>query len=815
MLPYLWLLLPVLGHAAHRDPHFHVPRWSLSIRGNDSSTTSSTARPTGTGPATTPASDSPCKRVHLTAHSAENPSDDPGKRVPAELAYECLNSIPFNQSAAAALVEAMRPYLDWQSTTSYVKDPPEKVRVSASTPTSCTDSRLQYAKNVQPPYDFWSVFNAIEANVAHGAYDSEYDFGWDLYQSTQQLHEGHFMYIPDVVGLFQFGRTTALVSVSEDGVDLPLVYAYSDVLESHAGNSSFKPSHVVQIDGTDTTDFLLDLSQYGSHQDNDTLWNNLFYSLAQVSLGAEGLATGAFIGNGQGGLVYPGPTTTLTFANGSNVTNENFARFAINLRHIDSGADMYQEFLSQPPEAYRNALGVLNDPYGEMEGNDTRAPYHKPSIRPPYLEEVDDALSSQSFTPTTAAIGYPSPVVRHYLNLNAGYFLEGPSFDDVAVLTVASFMGKGDLQEINSDFIAAALAANKTKLIIDLSANGGGYGIQAFDLFKQLFPSSDPYDANRIRAHESIDLLGQIYSGPINRSDPILTDLGRTPPWNYHTEVDSNKREFSSWEQKYGPHPQGPGNDTFTSLIRWNLSDPQTRVEQGIWVTGYGDRSNMTSQPFQPQNVVVVTDGYCASTCALLTEFLRQEAGVRTISLGGRPSLQPMQSVGGTKGGQMIPWTQVFEYVQGAAFISSRQAQHQDLNHTALARYSYLPIARSKATAINFRNVFRRDDDEQTPHQFVYEPAQCRIFYTKQMVLDQSVVWKTVADTVWGEGNACIAGENSFSGMQSNITAGVAAERHKMWSIRDDFDIEEAWRGLEVETKIDWFDRDGDCVILP
>jgi hypothetical protein len=60
-------------------------------------------------------------------------------RVSAELAYECLNSIPFNQSAAAALLESMRPYLDWQSTTSYVKDPPEKVRASTSASLSYTD----------------------------------------------------------------------------------------------------------------------------------------------------------------------------------------------------------------------------------------------------------------------------------------------------------------------------------------------------------------------------------------------------------------------------------------------------------------------------------------------------------------------------------------------------------------------------------------------------------------------------------------------------------------------------------------------------
>jgi hypothetical protein len=144
--------------------------------------------------------------------------------------------------------------------------------------------------------------------------------------------------------------------VSKDGKDLPLVYAYADILDSYAGNSSFEPSHIVQIDGTDTNDFLLDWSQYGRHQDKDALWNTLFYSPAQISQGGLGIGTGTFAGNGDHRFVYPGPTTTLTFANGSEVTNENFARVAVSMRGIESGADMYREYLTPRPEECWNAL---------------------------------------------------------------------------------------------------------------------------------------------------------------------------------------------------------------------------------------------------------------------------------------------------------------------------------------------------------------------------------------------------------------------------------------------------------------------------
>jgi hypothetical protein len=35
--------------------------------------------------------------------------------VPAKLAQECLSSVPLAKDAALALVDAMEPYLEWQS----------------------------------------------------------------------------------------------------------------------------------------------------------------------------------------------------------------------------------------------------------------------------------------------------------------------------------------------------------------------------------------------------------------------------------------------------------------------------------------------------------------------------------------------------------------------------------------------------------------------------------------------------------------------------------------------------------------------------
>ncbi|KAI5237072.1 hypothetical protein E4T43_08175 [Aureobasidium subglaciale] len=707
----------------------------------------------------------------------------------SELAYECLHSIPFNQSAASDLLESMRPYLNWQTTISYLKDPPK-----------------DYADRIQPPYDFWGVFDSIEAKVDAGTYASEYAFGYDLYEAFQQAHDGHFGFTPDSVGsIFTFGRTVSLASVSEDGKSLPVIYAYGDILAASFGNASFTPSPIVEIDGQNATEYLLNWSQFGSLQDRDALWNNLFYIPAQVSLGTSGTGTGTFSGSGRGRYAYPGATTTFVFANGSTVTNQNFARVLANFANITSGADIYREFFTVPEDAYENALDLAVSTTSSVTSSAT-----------------GNATSSTSSTVTTStpAPGYPSPIVRQSNNLNGGYFLDQPGFEDVAVLSVPSFVGSGDVEEefqnVNSELIAAALAANKTKLIIDVSANGGGTILQGYDLFKQLFPSILPYGATRFRAHEAFDILGQEYSAiaanyprNLNQTDDIL-DI-ESSAWNYRTDADINYEPFTSWPEKYGPHEFGPGPDNFTSIIRWNLSDVLTPLNSGgIYVSGYLNRSNVTVQPFATENIILIYDGYCASTCTIFSELMRQQAGVKTIALGGRPNYNEIQGVGGVKGTNDFPWSYILSAIT-EAFTYANDTHQEQLNSTALGDYSQLPLYRSSSgPVVNSRDGIRKGDVEETPLQFVYEATDCRIFYTPAMVVDQSAVWRTVADTVWGGGNACVAGSDSFYGNKTKRDGGVM----RMHGIRRDVDVEAAWKGLSVHTG-ESIVLGGDSIMLP
>ena len=439
--------------------------------------------------------------------------------VPAGIAWDCINSVAFNATSAKLLIESIKPYIEWQSTLTVLKNPP-----------------AEYVEKVQPAVDIMGGLDQLVSDADSGKFANEYAFGWALYTLIQSAHDGHFTYVPDSVGgIFQWGRKVPLVSVSEDGEQLPAVFAFEDVLGLQYKNISYTPSAIVKIDNTEATEFLQTLSQLGSLQDRDALYNNVFYELAQVSLGESGSGTGMFTGGGRGRYVYPGATTTFTFANGTERTIENYARVRYNFRRINNGEDLAREWFNFGSAA--SAQVASQEP-----------------------ETVSAAASAAT------APGYPGPVSIGPLNLINGYYVDGEGYEDVAVLSVPNFVGTGAaqvaFQKTSQEFIPKALADGKTKLILDLQANGGGTILQGYDLFKQLFPEYDPYGANRYRATEAADLIGQSYSQRASlapRGSNGSLSSAQSSYFDYHQDMTVDGKPFTSWAEKFGPNEVNGG----------------------------------------------------------------------------------------------------------------------------------------------------------------------------------------------------------------------------------------------------------------
>lgn len=545
--------------------------------------------------------------------------------VPAEVAWACMQSVPLNTTSGLILVENIKPYIQWQTTISYLKHPP-----------------VAYAKSA---VDIWAVLASIELKLANGSYANEYAFEWDLYQLFQCAHDGHFRYLPTLVaGIIHFTRPVPLVSVSIDGKALPKPYVYTDILLQACKPNAFTASPIIQIDGQDAILYLENLSTHGSLQDLDALYNNVFYELAQTSLDSSGTGAGSFAG-GRGAYFYAGHNTTLTFANGSSLTLDNFAQVYVNFNNVTTGQHVYDKYLDPP---ITNSVSVETNNVLSLAVSATTI-------------TATTTTSATATTVTTPVPGYPDPVIRQVNDLIRGYYLNETAYKDTAVLVIPTFVGdpaqEVSFQAVADEFLATAHAAGKKKLIIDVSANSGGTVLQGYSMFKSLFPSLDPYGATRFRAHEAFDLIGQEVSSYAGSSYPwdllainnsALNDFVESP-FDYRSDMTQQGVPFDSWAQKFGPHVFN--GDNFTSVIRWNLSDPYSFAGSGIIVNGYQGRSaHPPRQYFEAENIIMVSDGYCASTCAIFSELMTQQGGVRTVAMGGRPHAGPMQAVGGVKG---------------------------------------------------------------------------------------------------------------------------------------------------------------------
>lgn len=98
---------------------------------------------------------SPCAQVSAsiaTQSSVATPT------VPAKLAYDCITSVPLNKSAALDLIDSIKPYFRWQSTVTFLKDPP-----------------AEYVEKIQPGVDIWGGLADIESKVESETFTNEFE----------------------------------------------------------------------------------------------------------------------------------------------------------------------------------------------------------------------------------------------------------------------------------------------------------------------------------------------------------------------------------------------------------------------------------------------------------------------------------------------------------------------------------------------------------------------------------------------------------------------------------------------------------------
>jgi hypothetical protein len=366
--------------------------------------------------------------------------------------------------------------------------------------------------------------------------------------------------------------------------------------------------------------------------------------------------------------------------------------------------------------------------------------------------------------------GYPIPIAKHSDNSVAAYFLDVEGYQDTAVLSILSFAPIGlDLSNPPPDFsmakfilegqavvlelIRQAKAAGRDKLIIDMSANGGGSVVLAQSIYRLLFPDGKFNDWDRYRANPALEAAAEADYENLVRA--LITKSEYYP-------VGVDGKPIETGKEFFGPYTVKGQNVTAAFQIDKNVPwepsipayingfDPEMKplVEEALW---------------KPEDILIVTDGICASACGILTGLLTRNYDIRTLALGGRPLKQAMQAMGGVKG-TLLNFNQ--DIVSAMAQVQAGASTEQALSILSDASASFpsmsnpplLPLP--NAGRVNLLNGYTEDNLKGYPVHFRYEAANCRLFYTQLMLASPTETWRRARGVAW-EGEPCVSGSTT------------------------------------------------------
>lgn len=628
--------------------------------------------------------------------------------VPAALAQECLKSMPFPKDVAHEFLAELRKYIGFQSTLEILQDPPSTY--------------------LSQPVDILKGLDAIEKR----SYDSYYDFDHDIGQLLNSANDGHFSVGLCSQAIFNFQRPKGqMVSVSRDGHETPLLYIYEDAKQLAAGNSTVSP--VSTINGQDAVEYLQkQVASSRRSQDPDARYNQLFTSIAVLSSGSPQEAGGAVFNNYG---MYPGEDEIdVQFKNGSSLSVETIADIST-LFNATSGEELFHSFCGPQTPSKTN-------------GTESAAPTRAPSPRGPR--------------------GYPEPHLRDSYNQLNGYYFD----NDSAAIFIPSFDSEGlpdnsskVFGDVAVQFLRQAVADGRTKLVIDVSGNGGGVITRAFDLFRIFFPSEFPYSATRFRRTAASEKLAAAL-GTV-KSD----DYDDATVFGYQAAVTPDQdSDFSSVEQFLGNETQH-GVAVSSLFANFNYT---ALSSDDLPIHGYGQIQGVDAPLFKAENIIIVGDGACASTCTTFVNLMTNVGKVRTVAFGGRPEEKPMQIMGGVRGAQALQFSALAKYVNTAA-----EAVHNLTNTSAafssdfrkeFIRDTPIPLAkfpvRLAGGSVNLRNAYQQGNDD-LPLQFQYQAADCRLFYTEENIRNPASIWKSAKEALWG-GKGCVRGSTGAQGSQDD-----------------------------------------------
>eukprot|EP00033_Pygsuia_biforma_P003623 GCRY01003968.1.p1 GENE.GCRY01003968.1~~GCRY01003968.1.p1 ORF type:complete len:1096 (+),score=133.55 GCRY01003968.1:108-3395(+) len=263
----------------------------------------------------------------------------------------------------------------------------------------------------------------------------------------------------------------------------------------------------------------------------------------------------------------------------------------------------------------------------------------------------------------------------------------GPDDDDVDVF----------VEEVRKS-VSVCYGETAEYLVIDVIRNNGGFVRLGYIVAQYLVESCSGFDG----------LYDLIHGGSSPSSDWLDNIITQSTLYDFEGFRDqdyanvSTRAAFTSHDWYDGPaYTRGGRSSQYTMKM---TIFPETQVNDLY--------APVPSAFFPASRIVLLTDGFCGSTCALFLTKLKNVGGLQVAALGGMPSLS--------------------SYMEGSSFAGGFVLSSEILDaFSSLSDYGFsapAPLPTSATLSWNLGEVYSYNNTD-VPAQFDYSDADVRIPY--------------------------------------------------------------------------------------
>ncbi|KAF7319487.1 TSPc domain-containing protein [Mycena chlorophos] len=624
--------------------------------------------------------------------------------LPSQHALSCLKSFPFNETLRQnVLTNNVARVFDFFTFEFYYLDSPAPFQESTA------NIRAELAR----------------INTTH--YETDYDFSWDLYLTITQLNDGHTRWFPSCYNAYQNLAPAPIVSLEIDGVQG--VYIVPDLVEFiHLLGTDYTDlikidwerlagAKVVSIEGQDPYDYVDFIAKTvsGNYLDHGVRVNSVFSSYRLVNADYS-QRFGDFAGPTG---VAQNSITMEVIVNGSSKAE------VVTVPYIANFAGVA---FTDRESFWVNNCAANNETNGVDFKNPTPGPTPGPfqKRRQPMAKIIDLSTSNAfglppQFEPTLPVQGDNEGIMKAYI-------LPG---NETGVLFIGSF--EGDFDTFQTDIVTAFSIfknASVSQLIIDLTDNGGGFvclgqflhaylagtnfGYPGFQSTNRANPLAQKIVASDIKLGLNSDF--SFYTADnwafLNGTqmpsdfDYMVPDV----PIVINGRADATSQRFhDTCELTYAvPMPATP---------QFDLTQP---IRTHVYLLLFS-------------KVAIVSNGNCASTCAMFSTLMFERHHTKVAVFGGKPGENVEYK--GMAGNQVLEWTDIDSEIKTA-----------NLEDDPLAPVDLLVSG-------NFRHNWRTAWsflDENLPIAYVSELPQFRFPYTLDTYNNPQSLWLFAEQELFG-----------------------------------------------------------------